>query len=69
MYGDSVPKSDRPILNSNILLFNEDNKVTTQSSNDIRASKYKIDGTNVRIDNKVLKKLPKAVRYMVNSLK
>lgn len=65
MYGDSVPKSDRPVLNGNILLFSEDNKVTTRSYNDIRTSEFKIDGTNVRIGNKVLKRLPKTVRNMV----
>lgn len=69
-YGDSIRSIDRPILKNNILLFsNGDNKVTTQSHTDIRVSDFKIDGSDVKINNKVLKKLPKEVRNMISPLK
>lgn len=69
-YGDDIPQADRPLLNGNILLFTKGtNKATRESKTDIRTPGFKIEGTDVKIDKKILKKLPKEVRDMVSLLK
>ncbi len=65
-YGEKIPKSDRPKLNHNILLFTGiENKTTQPSKNDINVSKFEIDGSNVKLDRKILKKLPKDIRKIL----
>lgn len=67
LYGDSIPIKDRPILENNILLFEDkENVVTTPSTTDIRSLNFKVNGNDVTVSGDVWMRLPDDVRNMLD---